>query len=91
MGSRGAISNQLECFAFVAMAKSDLVRAVGLFGAAEAIREVADAVMVSVERAEYDAAIGQLRNRFDATALDAAWADGRRLTTDEAVALAFSA
>ena len=90
-GNRGAIANQLECFAFVAMAKDDLVRAARLFGTAEAIREVADAPMVSTERAEYDAAIGQLRNTLDATALDSAWAHGRRLPTDEAVALALSA
>ena len=90
-GNRGAIAHQLECFAFLALAKNDLVRVARLFGAAEAIREVADAVMDSVERAEYDAAIGQLRDGLDAIALDSAWADGRRLTTDEAVALALSA
>ena len=90
-GNRGAIANQLECFAFVAMAKHDLVRAARLFGAAEAIREVAEAAMVADERAEYDAAIGQLRNTLEATALDSAWADGRRLTSDEAVSLALSA
>ena len=90
-GNRGAIAHQLECFAFVAMAKHDLVRAARLFGAAEAIREVAEAAMVAVERAEYDAAIRQLRDGLDATALASAWADGRRLTTDEAVALALSA
>lgn len=90
-GNRGAIAHQLECFAFVAMAKHDLVRAARLFGAAEAIREVAEAAMVAVEGAEYDAAIGQLRDGLDATALASAWADGRRLTTDEAVALALSA
>ena len=90
-GNRGAIANQLECFAFVAMAKHDLVRAARLFGAAEAMREVAEAAMVSVERAEYDAAIGQLRNKLEATALDSAWVDGRRLTSDEAVSFALSA
>jgi hypothetical protein len=91
LGHRGAIAHQLECFAFVAMAKHDLVRAARLFGAAEAIREVAEIVMLSDEREEYDAAIGQLRNALDATALDSAWAEGRRMTTDEAVALALSA
>jgi predicted ATPase/class 3 adenylate cyclase len=90
-GNRGAIAHQLECFAFVAMAKHDLVRAARLFAAAEAIREVAEAAMVAVEGAEYDAAIGQLCDGLDATALASAWADGRRLTTDEAVALALSA
>ena len=89
-GNRGAIANQLECLAFVSMARTDLVRAARLFGAAEAIREVARAAMVLVEREEYDAAIGQLRHGLDTTAIDSAWADGRRLTTDEAVALALA-
>ena len=90
-GNRGAIAHQLECFGFLATAKHDFVRAARLLGAAEALREVAEAVMLSDERPEYDAAIGQLRNGLDATALDSAWAEGRRLTTDEAVALALSA
>jgi tetratricopeptide (TPR) repeat protein len=90
-GNRGAIAHQLECFGFLATAKHDFVRAARLLGAAEAIREVAEIVMLSDERAEYDAAIGQLRNALDATALDSAWAEGRRLTTDEAVALALLA
>lgn len=90
-GNRGAIAHQLECLGFLATAREDFLRAARLLAAAEAIREVAEAVMVGTERAEYDAAIGQLRGALDATALDSAWAEGRRLTTDEAVALALSA
>ena len=90
-GNRGAIAHQLECFGFLTTAKHDFVRAARLLGAAEAIREVAEIVMLSDERAEYNAAIGQLRNALDATALDSPWAEGRRMTTDEAVALALLA
>ncbi|MDP9244394.1 MAG: AAA family ATPase [Chloroflexota bacterium] len=89
-GNRGAIANQLECFAFLSMVKGDPVRAARLFGAAEAIREVAGSAMVAAEQAEYDAAVGQLRASLDAALLDPAWAEGRRLTTDEAVALALA-
>jgi tetratricopeptide (TPR) repeat protein len=90
-GNRGAIAHQLECFGFLAVARKDFARAARLLAAAEAIREVAEAVMVGTERAEYDAAMSQLRGSLDATALDSAWAEGRRLTTDEAVALAITA
>ena len=90
-GNRGAIAHQLECFGFLATAREDFLRAARLLAAAEAIREVAEAVMVGTERAEYDAAVGQLRGGLEAGALDSAWAEGRRLTTDEAVALALSA
>ena len=87
-GNRGAIAHQLECLAFVATAKHEFERAARLLGAAEALREVAGSAMVVAERSEYDAAVGQLRDGLDATALEAAWAQGRRLATDEAVALA---
>jgi predicted ATPase/class 3 adenylate cyclase len=89
-GNRGAIAHQLECFGFLATARKDFLRAARLLGAAEAVREAAEAVMVGTERAEYDAAKDTLRGALDATALDAAWAEGRRLTTDDAVALAIS-
>ena len=89
-GNRGAMANQLECFAFLAIAKGDTVRAARLFGAAEAIREVAASAMVAAEQAEYDAAVGQLRGSLAAAALDSAWAEGRWLTTDDAVALALA-
>jgi hypothetical protein len=89
-GNRGAIANQLECFAFLSIAKGDPVGAARLFGAAEVIREVAGSAMVAAEQAEYDAAVGQLRASLDAALLDPAWAGGRRLTTDEAVAVALA-
>jgi hypothetical protein len=47
--------------------------------------------MVAAEQAEYDAAVGQLRASLAAALLDPAWAEGRRLTTDEAVAVALAA
>ncbi len=90
-GNRGAIANQLESVAFLTLAKDDHLRAAQLLAAAEAIREVADAPMLLFERAEYDAAVATLRDRLDGSIFDAAWAKGRRLSSDEAVALAFAA
>lgn len=89
-GNRGAVANQLESFAFVAQARGQGERAVRLFGAAEALREVADARMTPPEREAYDAAILALRAEVDGEALDSAWAEGRRLTADAAVAFAVS-
>jgi predicted ATPase/class 3 adenylate cyclase len=89
-GNRGAIANQLECFAFLAITKGDLARAARLFGAAEALRKLAESGMVAHEQAEYGAAVGQLRESLNPAILDPAWAEGRRLTTDEAVALALA-
>jgi len=89
-GNRGATANQLESFAFIAVGKEEATRAARLFGAAEAIREAAEAPMLPYERAEYDVAVARLRDLADASSIDSAWSDGRRLTPDEAVALALS-
>ena len=90
-GNRGAIANQLESVGFLAMGKGDDRRATQLLAAAEAIREEASAPMLAFERAEYDAAVATLHQRLDAGTLESAWADGRRLTADEAVAMALGA
>ncbi len=53
-GNRGAIANQLECFAFLAIADEEPQRAAKLFGAAEALRDKAQSPMTDNERVEYD-------------------------------------
>jgi predicted ATPase/class 3 adenylate cyclase len=89
-GTRGAIANQLECFAFLALAGGSTVRAARLFGAAETVREAAGANMLPHERAEYEAAQATLRGRLDAAALGGAWSEGRKLTLEEAIAFALA-
>ncbi len=64
-GSRGAIANQLESFAMVAIERGDPDRAGRLFGAAEALREAARAAMLPFERVEYDAVVERLRSGPD--------------------------
>ncbi len=90
-GNRGAIANQLESVAFVALTRDDHVSAARLLAAAEATREAAEAPMLPYERAEYEAAVATVRERLDGPTLESAWAEGRRLSTDEAVALALAA
>ena len=89
-GNRGAIANQLESVAFVALTRDDHVGAARLLAAAEATREAAEAPMLPYERAEYDAAVATVHERLDPSALESAWAEGRRLSTDEAVAMALA-
>ena len=89
-GNRGAIANQLESFASLAVSRATGLRAARLFGAAEALREAAGAPMTALEREEYDAEVGRLRGMLDAEAFASAWADGRRMTADEAVDFALS-
>ena len=77
-GNRGAVANQLESFAFVALARGSGIRAARLFGAAEALRDVAGAPMTAYEREEYDAEVRRLHEALDED-LAAAWAEGREM------------
>jgi tetratricopeptide (TPR) repeat protein len=90
LGQRPAMAHELECLAFIAAASAhaDAERAAALFGAAEALREALGAPMTAYERREYDHAVAQLRAQTDEVTLTAAWARGRALSLDEAVAYA---
>ena len=89
-GSRGAIANQLESFAFIAIHRKDALRAAKLLGAAEAIRDEAGSVMLPHERTEYDAALAMVRGQLDQSALQTAWSDGRDMRLEDAIAFALS-
>ncbi len=87
-GNRGAIANQLECFAFLAIAEEDPHRAAKLLGAAEALREKAQSQMTDQELAEYNKSLAQLRAMLAEVELNARWAEGRALTMEQAIKLA---
>ena len=89
-GNRGAVANQLESLAFTALARGDGVRVARLFGAAEALREVAGDPMPASERGEYDAELARLRAELDPQTLTDAWAHGRALSMEDAITFAVS-
>jgi tetratricopeptide (TPR) repeat protein len=89
-GNRGAIANQLEAFAFVALARQNGGRAGRLLGAAEALREAAASPLLGVERPEYDAEVGRLREMLDEESLRSVWAEGRLMKMEDAIAFALS-
>jgi hypothetical protein len=89
-GNRGAIANQLEAFAFLAIAEEEPQRAVQLLGAAEAIREKVQAPMTDFEQIEYDQAVERLRSMLAETEFHWHWAEGRSMTMDEAIQFALS-
>jgi tetratricopeptide (TPR) repeat protein len=90
LGNQGAIANQLEAFAFIAVARRNGERAARLLGAAEALREDAASPIPGMERPEYEAEAGRLREVLDDVALRSAWAEGRRTKADEAIAFALA-
>ncbi len=86
VGNRGAIANQLEAFAFIAVAKGQFIRAAHLLGAAEHLREVAGATLLPHERGELDSARDQLRGELGEQELAMTWAAGGRMSANAAVA-----
>jgi hypothetical protein len=89
-GNRGAIANQLECFGYLAIARGAPLRAATLLGAAQGLREGAVAPMLPQEELVYEAEIDRLRSQLPEDVRASAWAEGRRMTSDEAVAFAIS-
>ena len=93
LGQRAAVAHELECLACMAAAGGPATapRAAQLFGAAEALREQIGSTMTVMERREYDQAVAQLRAQLAAVELTAAWASGRAMGLEEAVANALAA
>jgi hypothetical protein len=90
LGHRGAVANQLENVAYVAIAQDRPDQAARLLGSAEAIREAADSPMAFDEEPELERFVAQLRTMMPPDAFDAAWRDGRAMSISAAVALARS-
>lgn len=90
MGNRSAIANQLECFGFLDIADERPRRAAKLFGAAEAIRSSTNSTMTDFERLEYDESLAALRPMLTDTEFNALWAEGRSMTMEQAIELAFA-
>jgi hypothetical protein len=87
-GNRGAIANQLECFAFVALARADPRRAARLFGAAAVIRADVGAPMMPYEAMEYGPAVAELRSSLPTAELERLWKAGAEDSLSEAIEFA---
>jgi predicted ATPase/class 3 adenylate cyclase len=90
LGHRGAVANQLEAVAFVAREAGEPERAATLLGAADHLRELADAPMLAPERVEYEAELAALREALGRAAFERAFSEGRGLPVGGAVALALA-
>jgi hypothetical protein len=89
LGHRAAVAHELECIAFILSKKGDIQRAAQLLGAAEALREVIDSSMTTLEQAEYDREVSALRSKMNEIDFEKAWNEGREMTMDEAIENAF--
>jgi len=104
LGNRGAVARNMECLAFVAQAKCQvampdsgagpessaaLLRRAGLLlGAADALRAASANPMTGAEHDEYERELASVRGVVGAAAFDALFAEGCRLSTQQAISLA---
>lgn len=94
MGRRGAVARLLECFGFIASAQGrnanppELARletAIRLLGAANTLRQIGDSKMVPEETAEYAVELDALKGAVDEEIFRAAWAEGHKMTMEQAI------
>jgi predicted ATPase/Tfp pilus assembly protein PilF len=84
--SQRGVAECLAGLAAVALANEDGTRAARLWGAAEALREAAGAAMWAADRVEYERQRAALDAGMDERARVAAWAAGRALPAEQAIA-----
>jgi hypothetical protein len=65
-------------------------RAVRLFGAAEALREAIGHLPNPQAQADYDDCLDATRSRLGVIAFEAAWAEGRAMTLEQAIEYALA-
>jgi tetratricopeptide (TPR) repeat protein len=74
------------CLEGLAAVQTDAGRAARLFGAAEGLRAAMHAHPMPADRIEYQRSVAALRARLNGDELATAWAEGRTLSLEEAVA-----
>jgi len=85
VGDRWFMALSLESFAAVAVAERQAEPAARLFGAAEALRELIQAPLPVSRRALYERYLAAARALLDGATFTRAWAEGRRMTPQQAL------
>ena len=88
LGERRSIAESLEAFAPVFMAEGQSELAARLLGAADALREATRAPLPPFQRDQYDREVAAVRAALGEETFAAAWAEGRTMATEDAVAWA---
>jgi tetratricopeptide (TPR) repeat protein len=90
LGDKYSIAHCLMKMAGVIGVMGQPLRAVRLYGAAEALRNMIGAHIEPRDRPDYERDLTTIRARLDDATFEAAWAEGRKLTLEQAVADALS-
>lgn len=84
-------ASSMEGLANAVAAQGELVWAARLYGAAAALRERKDIHFPPIERATYEDSVATIRKQLGEQAFATAWAEGRRMTPEQALAAQGSA
>ena len=87
MGDKRGIAESLEGLAAVAVSQQQFDRAAALFGAAQAQRVAIGAPLPPAERPDYEESVTDTRSGLGKKTFREAWARGRDMKLEEAVAL----
>jgi DNA-binding CsgD family transcriptional regulator len=85
-GDKGMITSGLEGLAAAVAAQGNHAWAAHLWGTAEALREAIGTPLPPVERVPYNRVIAAARTQLGEQAFAAAWAEGRTLSPEQALA-----
>jgi predicted ATPase/class 3 adenylate cyclase len=88
LGDRWMLARSLGGLAAVHSLQAEHRRAARIYGAAEALRETIGAPVNVSLRPDYDYRVADTRRALGATVFAAAWAEGRAMTLEQAVAYA---
>jgi non-specific serine/threonine protein kinase len=81
----------LVAFAALAVKHGQFIRAAKLFGAGEVILGATAGELFTTDQIEFDVNVAALRARLEETSIDAAWAEGRAMTLEQAIDYALTA
>jgi DNA-binding CsgD family transcriptional regulator len=87
-GAHNGLFEILEILANITCQHGRHAEGVRLFGAAEAVREHTGAVRMKIHDADYAASVAAVRKSLGEADFDAAWAEGKALSTGDAIAYA---
>jgi len=87
LGSKLVIPAALEGVAVVVAGRGESVEAARLWGAAEALREAMGTLIHPVYRAIYERSVAAARAQLGEKTFTAAWAEGRAMTWEQALAV----
>jgi hypothetical protein len=87
LGDRLSIADCLSGLGGLLTTRCEAPLAAQIFGAAEALREGLSVTIQAPDRPDYERHLDHLRSQLNTEAMAAAWAQGRRTTLEEAIAL----